>query len=88
MLKKGIVMLMLLVAFVSRAQYTAGEWVLHPSFAGANMQNCMDVGSKIYYLASGCLFCLDKDTQENESLNKSNYLSDFTVESIYYNYSW
>lgn len=86
MLKKGIVMLMLLVALMSRAQYTAGEWVLHPSFAGANVQNCMDVGDKIYYLASGSLFCLDKDTQENESLNKSNYLSDFTIDGIYYNY--
>ena len=43
------------------------------------------VGDKIYYLASGSLFCLDKDTQENESLNKSNYLSDFTIDGIYYN---
>lgn len=86
MTKKLIGMFILLVALSAQAQYTAGEWVLHPSFIGENAQNCIDAGDKVYYLAGGSLYGFDKSTQENESINKSNYLSDFVIEHIFYNH--
>lgn len=66
------------------AQRITDTWKIHPLFAGAKAQNTIDAGDRVYYLASNNLFCYYKDTQENEALNKSNYLSDVAVTGAYY----
>ena len=84
-MKHIISLVMALAALMAQAQSDYGQWVLHPIFAGENITNCIDVGSEVYYLASGNLFRYDKDTQENEHLNRANYLSDSGIKNIYYN---
>ncbi len=75
----------LVVALVAQAQSDFGKWIIHPIFASDNITNCIDTGDDVYYLASGNLYRYDKDTQENEHLNRANYLSDSGVENIYFN---
>lgn len=76
---------MVLVAVAAQAQSDYGKWFIHPSFAGENITNCIDTGDDVYYVSSNTLFHYDKDTQENEHLNRANYLSDSGVDNIYYN---
>ncbi|MBQ7690395.1 MAG: hypothetical protein IJT30_04270 [Muribaculaceae bacterium] len=65
-----------------------GFWTLHPTFVPEQAKNCIDTGDKVFYLVSGSLYCLDKETLENESYTKANYLSDVkTINGIYYNYA-
>ncbi len=87
MIKKLLILMLLVAPLSLRAQYTTGDWRIHSTFVAAQAQNCIDTGDKVYYLASGCLFCFDKSTQENESLDRRNYLSDINISDIYYNYT-
>ncbi|MCQ2290559.1 MAG: T9SS type A sorting domain-containing protein [Muribaculaceae bacterium] len=75
----------LLIAALAFACASASNWQVLPSFLGSKIQNVVDAGDKVYYLASGCLYCFDKDTKENESLNRANYLNDVVISNIYYN---
>lgn len=84
-MKYILTMVIALAAMVAQAQDDYGKWVLHPVFAGENITNCIDTGDEVYYLASGNLYRYDKDTQENEHLNRANYLNDSGVENIYFN---
>ena len=84
-MKHIITLVIAVVTFCAHAQSDYGQWILHPIFAGENINNCIDTGDDVYYLASGNLYRYDKDTQENEHLNRANYLSDSGVKSIYYN---
>lgn len=84
-MKHIITLVIALAAMTSQAQNDYGRWVLHPIFAGENITDCIDTGNEVYYLASGNLFRYDKDTKENEHLNRANYLNDSGVKSIYYN---
>ena len=88
MIKKVLILMLLMLPLGLSAQYTAGNWRLHSSFVASQAQNCVDTGEKVYYLVSGCLFCFDKETQENETYTKENYLSDVSsIVNIYYNYT-
>ena len=84
-MKYILTLVIALAAMVSQAQDDYGKWVLHPIFAGENITNCIDTGDEVYYLASGNLYRYDKATQENEHLNRANYLNDSGVENIYFN---
>lgn len=84
-MKYILTLVIALAAMVSQAQDDYGKWVLHPIFASENITNCIDTGDEVYYLASGNLYRYDKDTQENEHLNRANYLNDSGVENIYFN---
>lgn len=84
-MKYILTLVIALAAMVLQAQDDYGKWVLHPIFAGENITNCIDTGDEVYYLASGNLYRYDKDTQENEHLNRANYLNDSGVENIYFN---
>ena len=84
-MKYILTLVIALAAMVSQAQDDYGKWVLHPVFAGENITNCIDTGDEVYYLASGNLYRYDKETQENEHLNRANYLNDSGVENIYFN---
>ena len=67
------------------AQNAVGDWRLHVAFQGENVSTVVETNKWVYYLASGYLFRLDKETSENESLSVINYLSDMTISQIYYN---
>lgn len=78
-------MVIALAAMTTQAQSDYGKWILHPMFAGENITNCIDTGDEVYYLASNNLYRYDKESQENEHLNRANDLSDSGVKNIYYN---
>ena len=85
-MKHILTIMLALVALASQAQNDYGLWTIHAMFAGENVANCIDTGDDVYYLSSDNLFRYDKDTQENEHLNRANYLSDSGVKNIYYNH--
>lgn len=85
MLKKVLILILALLPMAASAQYTAGYWKIHPNFVSTKLKNIIDTSEKVYYLASDNVFSFDKETQENEALNKSNYLSDVLISNIYYN---
>lgn len=84
MIKKLLLLCIALVPTIMCAQRVTDSWKIHPFFAEANNKNNIDTGDCIYYLSCNQLFCFYKDTQENESLNRSNYLNDVTVTGIYF----
>ncbi len=86
MIKKFFLLIFLLSAFVSSCRAAAsGSWRIHAKFVSANIQNIVDAGDDVYYLASGNLFRFNKKTCENEALNKANDLYDSQISNIYYN---
>lgn len=87
MIKKIFLLLVMLLPIAASAQYTSGNWKLHPFFVAAKVNKLIDTGDNIYYLSGDNLFNFDKETQENETLDKSNYLSDVLISNIYYNYA-
>ena len=82
MMKKAI---LLLIAAVAASCAWASQWQVFPTYVGSNTQNVIDTDDKVYYLVSGCLYCFDKQTLENESLNRANYLNDVVISNVYYN---
>ena len=85
-MKKILFILSLLLPVMAVAQHGVGDWRIHPYYVPAQMTNAIDAGDKVYYLVGSDLFRFDKQTQENESLNKRNFLNDVKVTGIYYNY--
>lgn len=83
MIRNFFLSLALMLGVAANSQSVTNSWQIHPFFNGVSIANIIDTNHKVYYLSAGCLFCYDKDTQENESLNKSNYLNDVTVSGIY-----
>ncbi|MCQ2289091.1 MAG: hypothetical protein MJZ74_08340 [Muribaculaceae bacterium] len=84
MIKKFLFLLVAMMPALAGAQSVVDTWRIHPFYAGNKLQNCIDTGDRVYYLSSNSLYCYYKDTQENESVNRSNYLSDITATGIYY----
>jgi hypothetical protein len=76
---------MLLPMFVAVAQNAVGDWMIHTSFVGNSVKTVAEGHQWVYYLSAGNLFRLDKETSENESLSRVNYLSDMAINQIYYN---
>ena len=76
---------MMLVSLTGLAQFGVGDWRLHVPFDGSKVSAVYETRRCVYYLAGNNLFRLDKETNENESLNVMNDLSDMMVSSIYYN---
>lgn len=64
---------------------TIGEWTLHPVF-GNNIQNIIDTGNKVYFLADDYLYAYYKDGEEVVSYSKKTNLSDIRIDDIYYNF--
>ncbi|MGM9811992.1 MAG: hypothetical protein ACI30V_04025 [Muribaculaceae bacterium] len=85
MIKKLTVSLMVILSAIA-AQAAIGTWKIHPIF-GSVPTNAVDVGGKVYYLVSNNLYCYDKETSENATYDRSNYLNDSQISNIYYNYS-
>lgn len=85
MIKKLTVSLLVILSAIA-AQAAIGTWKIHPIF-GSVPTNAVDVGDKVYYLVSNNLYCYDKETRENATYDRSNYLNDSQISNIYYNYS-
>ena len=47
--------------------------------------NCIDAGERVYYLSSGSLYCYDKASQNNVTLDVLGTINDSNVKQIYYN---
>lgn len=84
MIRKLILFVAMLLPLMAVAQNVTDSWRIHPFFVGTKLQNVIDTGDQVYYLTGNNLYCYDKTTQENESLNSSNYLNDVTPTGIYY----
>lgn len=85
MIKRILLALIAALPIVAVAQQT-GTWVLHPYYVGANATNCVDAGSKIYYLTKGSLYAYDKASESNEVLDQNSNLNGINIGQIYYNY--
>ena len=87
---KKILLLVVAVITISApsqvlAQNAVGNWIIHTSFVGNDVK-CVAEGNRwVYYLTSGNLFRLDKETEETEALSIVNDLSDMGIKQIYYN---
>lgn len=86
MIKKFYLLLLLLMPLSVMAQTGTGSWTVHSRFLATSAKNIIDTENSVYYLLGNDLFCLNKVTKENVSLNKTNSLSDVLVNGIYYNY--
>ena len=87
MIKKLLIAIFMSLPLLASAQLGAGQWKIQPYFVGGNAKNCIDAGSKVYYLSSGSLYCFDKESQSNNVLDANNILNDINVTQIYFNYS-
>ncbi|MBO4870774.1 MAG: hypothetical protein J5565_02180 [Muribaculaceae bacterium] len=85
MIKKAIIFVLMLLPVVASAQISGGSWKIHPYSAITQAKELIDTDEKVYFLLSKNVFSFDKDTEEIESIDKSNYLSDVLVSNIYYN---
>lgn len=75
-----------LATLISVAQIGAGQWKIHPYYVSEKVSNCIDAGEKVYYLVSRNLFCYDKASQSNSTINFSGAINDVNINQIYYSY--
>ena len=61
MIKKLLIAIFVSLPLLANAQLGAGQWKIHPYFVGGNAKNCIDAGAKVYYSASGSIYCYDKE---------------------------
>lgn len=87
MIKKLLLSFFIAIPLLASAQLGAGVWKIHPYFVGATAKNCIDAGDRVYYLSNGSLFCYDKASQSNSTLNVGNLLNGVKISQIYYNYT-
>ncbi len=81
--KHVLILLLMLLCWVSA---DASTWKRYSSYMTANIQNIYDMGGKVYYLNSGCLFEFDKATTRTVALTSQNKLSDDVISQIYYDW--
>lgn len=86
MVKKIGLLLLALVALTVQSASALGDWRMHPYYVGSKINNIIDTDNKVYYLVGNDLFCYDKTTNANESMNKRANLNDVLITGIYYNY--
>lgn len=87
MIRKSLFSFILsLVSFIACAQIGVGQWKFHPHFISYDIANCVETSSKVYYLASGSLYCYDKESGTNSPLSALGAINGFNVKQIYYNY--
>ena len=75
----------MLMPLCAVSQNAVGDWTIHSSFVGNQVDAVVESDNWVYYLTGGNLFRLDKQTQENEALSRINDLSDMVISQIYYN---
>ena len=85
MIKKIVLFLTVMTTLCAAAQNAVGDWRFHSAFVGSDVQAVADAKNWVYYLSSGNLFRLDKQTDENEALSIVNDLTDMVIQQVYYN---
>lgn len=85
MIKKLFLIVSFLIASNAMAQVASGNWKIHPYYVGARIQNNIDMGGDVYFLASNTLYQYNKESATVKPLNISNVLHDVTPTAIYYN---
>ena len=83
-MKKIFLLLAVMATLFAGAQNAVGNWQFHSAFGG-DVTAVADAKNWVYYLASGNLFRLDKQTDENEALSIVNDLTDMVIKQVYYN---
>ena len=76
-MKKILLLLLLITAatpisFEADSQNAVGDWMIHTSYVGSAVKAVAETPERVYYLSGGNLFALDKETEENEALNRLN----------------
>lgn len=88
MLRKIVVLFFLLtsISFYSWSQPSVGQWEVYPT-RSTEASVIFDSGDDlVYYMSGNNLFSYDQSSNEIESYNTGNYLSDSKIKNIYYNY--
>ena len=85
MIKKILLFLTVLTTLCAGAQNAVGDWRFHSAFVGTDVNAIVETEDWVYYLSSGNLFRLDKETDENEALSIVNDLTDMVIQQVYYN---
>lgn len=85
MIKKIVLFLTVMTTLCAAAQNAVEDWRFHSAFVGSDVQAVADAKNWVYYLSSGNLFRLDKQTDENEALSIVNDLTDMVIQQVYYN---
>lgn len=87
MIKKLFLIVSLFIACNAMAQVANGSWKMHPFFVSTKVQNNIDTGNDVYFLASNTLYRYNKESATVTPLNTSNVLHDVSPTAIFYNES-
>lgn len=83
MIKKLLICLFALVPVLASAALAVGSWNLYAPFS--SIDKMVETKGMVYYLSSGSLYSIDKETDEVATLNSSTKLTDNEIQNIYYN---
>ena len=81
MIKKLFAMLLALIPAVMPAQVAVGGWTLFSAFN--TVERIVETDTYAYYMSSGSLYRVDKDTYEVNTLNVANKLNDSNITGVY-----
>lgn len=80
-MKKFITLLFLLNLIITDASaVVVGDWTLYPSFT--NLTEAVEAGNKVYFLASGSLYSVNRNDESVEVYDKSKTLNDYGIRHI------
>ena len=83
--KSFFTLALLLVTLIADAQIGAGQWIIHPNFNGNIINNCVDAGTRVYFVSNGSLFYYEKSTQSMHDFEARVDINGTQVSQIYYN---
>lgn len=81
-----VIILSLCWTMISHAQVAVGQWQIYPAKSASAGMVYDTPDDIVYYMSGTNLFSYDKSSNEIESYNSGNYLSDSGIKNIYYNY--
>lgn len=79
--KLATIFLLALICLGVKAQLPVGGWTIHSPFGGVS--TIAETKNMTYYLSTGSLFSVDKQTNEVRALNISNDLNGGAIKGIY-----
>lgn len=83
--KSFFTLALLLVTLIADAQIGTGQWKIHPNFNGNIINNCVDAGTRVYFVSNGSLFYYEKSTQSMHVFEARVDVNGLQVSQIYYN---
>ncbi len=86
MVKKLFIIVMLCWAVMLQAQPPVGQWQTYPTWSTTPGKIFDTADDVVYYMSGINLYSYDKVSNEMETYNTGNYLSDSGIKNIYYNY--